>query len=112
MGLKNDLQREDGLDFCKNNGIVMRTVTLLFRRGWFKYRDLLSSLDAYNLDRDDVADAVLYFDDREYIEARDIKTREIIRVCDAEDMQDLELRLKADGVLIGKSIIDDAGIDL
>lgn len=112
MGLKNDLQRDEGLDFCKNNGIVMRNIITLFRRGWFKYRDLLTSLDAYNLTREDVIDAVLYFDDREYIEGRDAKTRDTVRVCDAEDIQDLEFRLRADGVLIGKSILEDAGIDL
>ena len=112
MGLKNDLQRDEGLDFRRNNGIVMRNIITLFRRGWFKCRDLLASLDAYNLNREDVTDAVLYFDDREYIEARDAKTRETMRVCDAESIQELEIRLRADGVLIGKSIIEDAGIDL
>lgn len=112
MGLKNELQRDEGQDFRKSNGIVMRSITTIFRRAWFKAKELMQSLDAYNLSVDDVTDAILYFADRDYIETRDAFSHESLRACDCEDIAELEIRLKADGVLIGKSLIEDIGIDL
>lgn len=112
MGLKNEIQRDEGQEFRKNNGIIMRNIVTLFKYGWFSTKQLMQSLDAYNLSRNDIVDAILYFDDRDYIETKDAFTGEITRACDSDDITDLEIRLRADGALIGKSLLEDPGIDM
>ena len=112
MNMKDELIKGEGEKYQKDNGIVMRCIVTLFRRGWFKTKELMQSLEAYNLTCENVTDAICYFSDRHYIETREEKNKEIIRACDAESIFDLEIRLCADGVLIGKSLLEDIGIDL
>ena len=112
MGIKNEIQKDEAQEFRKNNGIVMRNIITMFRRGWFKSKQLCESVDAYSLTREDVMDAIEYFSDRNYIETRYADTHEPVRPCDADNISDIEMRLCAGGVLVGKSLIDDVGIDL
>nr|DAZ26047.1 MAG TPA: Minichromosome maintenance protein MCM [Caudoviricetes sp.] len=110
--LHNDLTAMDAADFCKANGTVMRIISTMFRRGWFKVRALLQTLAAYNMSIEDVLDAIDYFEDRGYIQVRDADTRTEMRSCDAQEIDEIEMRLTADGKLLGYKLMADDGIDL
>ena len=111
MGIKEELRRDEKQDFCENNGLIMRTILTFFKRGWFKTKELLLSLEAHELETNDVIDAIDYFTDRGYIRTRDSETHEEVLPCEI-DFDDLEIRLHANGVQLGKHLIDDIGIDL
>ena len=111
MSIKEEMRAEEKQEFCKNNGLVMRTIITFFKRGWFKTEELLSSLCAYDLNTADVVDAIDYFADKGYIRTRDCETHKAAEPCDIE-FEDLEIRLHADGVLLGKHLASDIGIDL
>lgn len=111
MGIKEELRRDEKQDFCENNGLVMRTILACFKRGWFKTKELLYALEARELEINDVIAAVDYFADKGYIKTRDAETHEEVLPCDI-DFDELEFRLHADGVQLGKHLIDDIGIDL
>lgn len=109
--IKNELTVMEAEEFTKNNGIVMRMIATMFRRGWFRIRELMQTLTPYNMGVEDIMDAVDYFEDRKYIDCRDVDTKVLVRSCDAE-IGDIELRLTADGKLLGYQLIKDDGIDL
>ena len=56
-------------------------------------------------------DSIDYFEDRKYVEVRDRETKEVMRSADL-DISDIEIRLTADGKLLGYQLISDDGIDL
>ena len=111
MGIKEEMITEEKQEFCTNNGLVMRTIITFFKRGWFKTEELLSSLCAYDLKTADVVDSIDYFADKGYIKTRDSETHQAVLPCDVE-FEDLEIRLHADGLLLGKHLVSDIGIDL
>lgn len=111
MRIKDELKKDEKQTFCANNGLVMRTIVTFFKRGWFKTNELLNTLAAYELETDDVIEAIDYFADRGYIQTRDAEAHEPVLPCDV-DFEDLEIRLHANGVQLGRHLIDDIGIDL
>lgn len=111
MGIKEEMMNDEKQTFCVNNGLVMRTIITFFKRGWFKAEELRSALCAYDLKTVDLVDAIDYFADKGYIKTRDGETHEAILPCDAQ-FEDLEIRLHADGMLLGKHLTCDIGIDL
>ena len=111
MNIKEEMRAEEKQEFCTNNGLVMRTIITFFKRGWFNAEALLESLCAYDIKTADVVDAIDYFADKGYIITRDAETREAVEPCDIE-LEDLEIRLHADGILLGKHLTSDIGIDL
>lgn len=110
--VKDDFADMMAAGFRKNNGIVIRTINAAFKRGWFKVKDLGQMLTAYSMSLNDIMDAIDYFEDRGYVEARDTDTKKNMRTCDIEEVDDIELRLTADGKLLGYQILADNGIDL
>ena len=111
MNIKEEMKAEEKQEFCTNNGLVMRTIITFFKRGWFKSEELLSSLYGYDLKTADVVDAIDYFADKGYIKTRDSETHEEVCPCDV-DFEELEIRLHADGMLLGKHLTSDIGIEL
>lgn len=109
--INDELANMEAEEFRKNNGTVIRTVMAAFKRGWFGIKDLTSTLSAYRLSLDDVMDSIDYFEDRKYVEVRDRETKEVMRSADL-DISDIEIRLTADGKLLGYQLISDDGIDL
>ncbi len=111
MKIKEELIKDEKETFCQNNGIVMRTIVTFFKRGWFKTKELLRTLEAYELEISDVTGAIDYFADMGYIKVRDSETHEEVLPCDM-DFEDLEIRLHANGVQLSNHLISDIGIDL
>ena len=109
--LKNEMKNEEAKEFCENNGVVLRTMVTFFKRGFFRMRDLLNTLTDYNMSRDDVYFAVDYLEDRGYLDIRDAETKTHVRSCDAEDIDEIEMRLTADGKLLFYKITNDDGVD-
>ena len=111
MNISRELKSKEAQKFTKNNGVVMRVIVTLHKRGWFGIKDLAEALEAYRIDIDDIMDAVGYFEDMGYIKVRDIDTKEEISSCGAE-YDEIELRLFGEGRLIARGIAEDAGIDI
>lgn len=110
-----DIKREFALaeaeKFKERNGIVMRMMATAFRRGWFGIKDVVQTLAAYDMGLDEILESIDYFEDRRYIECRDSETKCAVRSADCEPTE-MEIRLTADGKLLGYSIISDEGIDI
>ncbi len=111
MNIADEIKKDEAKEFCQNNGIVMRTILIFFKRGYFKVRDLYLNLKAFDLKKEDVLSALDYFDDMGYIETRLLSTHERVKPCEAED-DEIELRLHAKGKLVGNSLLEDPGIEL
>lgn len=111
MDANKELKNLEAQEFAKNNGIVMRAILSAHRQGWFKIRDLVNLLSAYRMTLDDIMDAVIYFEDMEYIKVRDAQSREAVSASDAE-YDEIELRLFGKGHRMARGIIEDEGISL
>ena len=111
MNIAEEIKRDEARAFCRNNGIVMRTILMFFKRGYFKTKELYLNLKAFDLKMEDVLSALDYFDDMGYIQTRLIETGETVKPCEAED-DEIELRLHAKGKLLGHNLIKDEGIEL
>lgn len=112
MNIANEIKAKEAKEFLRKNGVVMRIMLTLFPRGFFNIEELLGALAAYkDMSIDDVLASIDYFADKGYIDVRHIETRETVLACDY-DADEIEMRVRAEGVLIGKNIIEDIGIEL
>lgn len=111
MDANREIKSMEAMDFAKNNGTVMRVILTCHKRGWFGISSLAQTLDAYRLSLDDIMDAVDYFDDMNYIEVRDISTKDTVKACD-RDYDEIEIRLYRRGKLVARGIEEDEGISL
>lgn len=112
MNIANEMKVKEANEFCRKNGVVMRIILTLFPRGFFTMDELLNALAAYkDMTIEDVLSAVDYFADKGYIGVRLIANKESVLPCDY-DADEFEMRVRAEGVLVGKNLTEDIGIEL
>ena len=97
--------------FTRTNGVVMRTIIMLFNIRWFKASELKAALANRDVEESDIYEALDYFEGQKYIEVREIATKEAVRLSDFY-IDDVEFKLAPQGKLVALSIKKDDGIDL
>lgn len=98
-------------EFKTINGTVMRMIILLFKIRWFTFREIETALMANKYDREDIYEALDYFESQGYIEVREIEGRQAVRLSDM-DTDEIEMKLTGEGKKVAYSIKTDEGIDL
>ena len=111
MNVKNELKALESEKWSRSNGTVARVMFTFFKRGYFKLKDILNVLEAYNITLEEVLDAMDYFDDMGYVEVKS-EEGEITHTYDEEDIYILKFRVTAKGTRLGYGKITDDGIDL
>lgn len=97
--------------FTRVNGLIMRTIIMLFNIRWFKASELKAAMANRDVGEDDICEALDYFEGQKYIEVREIATKEAVRLSDFY-IDDVEFKLAPQGKLVALSIKKDDGIDL
>lgn len=98
-------------EFQKANGIVMRTINLIFKNRWFKLSELITAVSSRNIEKESILDALDYLEGRKYIQARDVDSRLTVEVLEADE-ETTEIKLTSDGRLVNLGIIQDPGIEM
>lgn len=111
MNISEELKKNEAKKFKENNGLVLRTIIMFHRRGYFTLNDLFNNLLAYEISKDEILCAIDYLEDEGMIEARMITTKELIHPCDAEE-NEIEIRVRSNGQLVLHNVIDNPGIEL
>ena len=101
----------DGAKFKSNNGIVLRVITNFLSSKWFSGYELKAALASYKLGEYELFSSLDYLSDRECIKVRSLKSKEAMSICDA-NLEDVEIKLAANGRLIALSLKDDEGIEI
>ncbi len=108
---KKAIEQMTANEFKRINGVVMRMIVLLFKVKWFRFDDLVIALTANKLSREEIYEALDYFESQEYIEVRELEGRQEVRLSDM-DIEDVEIKLTGEGKKVAYSIRTDDGIDL
>lgn len=110
--LKQELMdRVEAREFKKNNGIIMRTINLIFKTKWFKASELVAAVSGYGMQEGEVFDSLDYLEGKKFIQARDIASGRVVEVLDA-DSETTEVKLTSEGRLVTLGIVRDPGIDM
>ena len=103
----------DNEQFCKNNGIVIRTILARWRVSTFTWRELLQVLAAYHMDEEDVLEAMLCFDEMGYIKTKTGDTAEAANLIDyTDDLDEVYFSLGKKGREIARGLEKDPSIML
>lgn len=97
--------------FQNSNGIVVRTVSRMFKTRFFRFDELKVALSSYGLSEIEIYDALDYMEGKKYIEVREVSTKRNVRLSDM-DVEDVEFKLTSEGTLVALSIISDPGIEI
>lgn len=111
MNIAEEMKSMEAAAFKRNNGLILRTILMFHKRGYFTLKDLFNNMLAYEISKDDILAAVDFLEDEGMIEARLISSKEIIHPCDAEE-NEIEIRVKSTGQMILHNVIDNPGIEL
>jgi hypothetical protein len=98
-------------EFKTINGTVMRMIILLFKTRWFTFREIITALTVNKYDKEEIYEALDYFESQGYIEVRDIEGRQEVRLSDMDE-DEIEMKLTGEGKKVAYSIKTDDGIDL
>lgn len=108
---KNALDKITANEFKRINGMAMRMIVLLFKVKWFMFNELEIALATNKLTREEIYEALDYFESEGYIEVRGIEGRQLVRLADI-DICDVELKLTGEGKKVAYGIRIDDAIDL
>ncbi len=108
---KNALDKITANEFKRVNGMTMRMIVLLFKVKWFMFNELEIALATNKLTREEIYEALDYFESEGYIEVRSIDGQQPIRLADI-DVTDVELKLTGEGKKVAYGIRADDAIDL
>ncbi|MBQ7974595.1 MAG: hypothetical protein IJ300_02780 [Clostridia bacterium] len=113
MSLKNDIVKEDAEQYRKTNGTVLRTILARWRVAKFSWRDLILMLAAYNIEKEDVMEAMLSFNESGYVTARLRENHQIVSMWDyVDELDELEFNLAKAGRDAAYNIASDPSIDM
>lgn len=111
--LKNEILKGDAEQYCKNNGVVLRTILASWRVSKFTWRELLNTLDAYHIDKESVLEAMLCFDEAGYITVKLRDTHQTVSFWDYIDVpEELEFMIAKRGRDAAYNILSDKSISM
>lgn len=105
------MQQITANEFKRINGMVMRMVVLLFKTVWFRTDELETALATNKLTKEEIYEALDYFESEGYIEVRSIEGRQAVRLSDVH-VEDVEIKLTGEGKKVAYGIKTDDAIDL
>lgn len=95
LNAKEVLHKITAAEFKKNNGIVMRAVSVAFPLRWFEYEELRTVVSG-RVEKQELQKAVTYLADEGYLKYRHNNGAETIDILDYE-INELEFRVAPKG---------------
>lgn len=97
LNAKEVLHKITAAEFKKNNGIVMRAVSVAFPIRWFEFNELSTVLTG-RVDKQEQQKALIYLTDEGYLKFRN-KKNDVTDILDC-DIDELEFRVAPKGTRI------------
>lgn len=110
MNPKDMLNRLTADEFRKNNGIVMRGISIAFPMRWFEEREILV-VSGDQIDKHDLKKSLVYLADEGYLKYRKKGTGEIPDIMDV-DTDELEFRTSPKGTRLIECVAEDSLIEM
>ena len=106
---KETLNRMNRGRFIKNNGLVLRTMTVL-ERNFKKLSEIIYALEI-NVQEDESIKSLNYLYESGYIRLRQIKTKKEADISDF-DIEELEAKITQKGTLLMEGVIVDELVEV
>lgn len=111
MTLKETDVRDCAEGYKATNGTVIRTILAQWKCSRFTWRDLINVLGAYKIDKADVMESMLVFDEAGYIIVKERSTGRQVSLWDYTDaISDVEFMLAKKGRDVAYDITADPAV--